>query len=790
MATLDEKLGRDKRFSFTSHAVAVDTFAVVDLQGFEAISKPYVFTLTLVSERADLDLDELLAKPAKLAIYSRLPGQPPVLYHGVLTEFTQLQQISNGWTFYQATLAPRMQRLALHQYSEVYLQPDVPHVVETVLKQAQLTLADYEFRLLRRDYKVLPFVCQFDETYLNFIHRWMEWRGIYYFFEQGPDREKLVFADTRTIHTAARGVVSYRPAEQLDTGARDESVQAFICTQRPMPRKVGVKEYDYHVASMELVGEAEVSSKGEGEIWHYGEHWWTQEWSAKLAELRAQELACRAKVFHGESTATGLKAGYLLDLTGHYRGDFNGQYLITEVRHEGSQAGTLLAGLGAAAGAVSQPREDHYRTTFAAIPGALQFRPERTTPRPKIHGLINAFIDAEGSGEYAEIDDQGRYKVQVPFDKTEKAAGKSSFWIRKASQYSGKDHGLHYPLHKGAEVLLGFENGDPDRPVIMGTVSNSEHPNVVTRDNQTQMVLHTAGGNRMQFEDLLDREYLHFSTPKAGTTLRMGTGPQSTVGAQAASNGTAFTGQDGFTFKTDANWNETVGGKKEATITGNTTTEIDGAYQETIKGQRNCTWGTPGLAASEAGQFIPGVSAVGPHVKSVAAHFQTTNQEMIWGGHSQTVMGNMSRTAIGTAHTDTYVAAGTTHLYVGGLLNVGAIQVQSFGQYLGAMAQKIQALGSKVESIATKIGVAATRIAAGNSRVEAYDLSAEMIEMNAQLAAMRLASMGTEVTDRSVGVSNSGVVVDESGSRVTRSLGVAIQDAPIMVNDAGVAFLG
>lgn len=655
MATFDDRLGREKRFSFVSTSVSPDTFAVVELEGVEAISRPYEFALTLASERADLDLDELLARPATVTIHSRVPGQPSMPYHGVLTECAQLHQVANKLTLYRAVLVPRLQRLALHQHSEVYLNQTIPQCVETLLKHESFNQADYEFRLTKTDYAVRAYACQFEETPLAFMNRTMEWRGMYYFFEQEDGKEKLIITDSKTIHVVSRGPLSYRPAQQLDVGLVDEYVQSMVCIQKQVPRKVGIREYNYDKATLEMVGEAEVSSKGAGEVWLYGENWFTPD-AEKLAGIRAEELSCRAKVFHGDGTATRLRAGYLMDLQGHYRQDFNMRYLITEVRHEGSQAGTLVAGLDTRNDTGVANRQDFYRTTFTAIPAALQFRPERATPKPKIHGLINAFVDAEGSGEYAEIDEHGRYKVQVPFDKTDKAAGKGSAWVRKASQYSGKDHGLHYPLHKGTEVLLGFENGDPDRPVIMGTVSNSQHPNMVTRENQTQTLLHTAGGNQMQFEDLAGREHIYFSTPKAKTSLHMGAGQT-----------------EGYDFKTDANWTEAEAGNKTVAVGGNNIVAVvghgieaiggdksegvTGDKSETVCGKKKVVIGKQIDLIKDAFAMIPlsGVISGALPAGKVTDALTPSLEQTVYGTDASTVIGKSTKAVIGIK-TDAFIA--------------------------------------------------------------------------------------------------------------------------------------
>ena len=86
--------------------------------------------------------------------------------------------------------------------------------------------------------------------------------------------------------------------------------------------------------------------------------------------------------------------------------------------------------------------------------------------------------------KYAEIDDLGRYKVILPFDQSGNAEGKASRWVRMAQPYAGANYGMHFPLHKGAEVLLTFVDGDPDRPIISGSVPNPDTMSPVTGGNQ------------------------------------------------------------------------------------------------------------------------------------------------------------------------------------------------------------------------------------------------------------------------------------------------------------------
>jgi hypothetical protein len=139
--------------------------------------------------------------------------------------------------------------------------------------------------------------------------------------------------------------------------------------------------------------------------------------------------------------------------------------------------------------------QPYYRNSFVAIPGDVQYRHPKITEKPRFNGTINARIDAEGSGQYAELDDQGRYKVRLPFDiNNAHKDGKASHWLRMAQPYAGENQGMHFPLHKNTEVLLTFIEGDPDRPIIASALPNPVSPSPVNSSNQTKSVIQTGRG--------------------------------------------------------------------------------------------------------------------------------------------------------------------------------------------------------------------------------------------------------------------------------------------------------
>jgi type VI secretion system secreted protein VgrG len=337
-----------------------------------------------------------------------------------------------------------------------------------------------------------------------------------------------------------------------------------------------LRDYNYRHPSLELKAEATVDADGHGDVYFYGEHFKTPEEGNHLANIRAEELLCRECVYNGESTAANFSAGYLFDMQDHYRASYNQKYLLVEVEHQGQQA---ISGLSGQDSALSRGEHQlEYSNRFTAIPADVQFRPERSAVKPKFFGTLNATVDASGNGEYAEIDDQGRYKVILPFDRSGIGGGRASRWIRMTQPYAGNGYGMHFPLHRGTEVLLTFVDGDPDRPIISGSVPNPETASPVNTANQTQSMIRTGGGNQFRLEDNAGGQQIHFSSPTEGSIISLG----------APNEGNLYMKTDGTSvMKVGSDSARTITGNEETTIKKNNTKTVDGDDTITInKGNR------------------------------------------------------------------------------------------------------------------------------------------------------------------------------------------------------------
>ena len=727
---------QEKKFEFRSQALPEDTFGVVRFRGAEGFSTCYQFEIDLVSKNTELDLTTVLKNPVTFTIL-REDGDIP--FHGILAQFEQLHEVDEH-VFYRAVLVPKLWWLTLTHHNQVLLNKTVPEIIEEVLEDGGLTSLDFELKL-QKDYSKWEYICQYRESHLNFVSRWMEREGMYYYFEQTEDSEKVIITDTKIAHTdmSEGKTMYYSPPSGLDEPQREEIIKTFICRQKMLPRTLNVKDYNYMTPSLEISGKADVSPDGRGNVYLYGNHFRTAKEGDALAEIRAEELLCQERRFHGESTIPYLRPGYLFDLEDHYRNDFNQKYLTVNLEHEGSQTAFLLAGIQRGLSEVEE--QPYYRNSFMAIPAGVQYRHESNTEKARFYGTMNARVDAAGSGQCAELDEHGRYKVILPFDLSGHENGKASAWLRMGQPYAVSDHGMHFPLHKGTEVMLSFIDGDPDRPLISSSVPNPEHPSVVTAVNQDHSTIKTSGGNEIDFTDEKDHERILLKSPCKDSMVKLGDAYKEKEGAV----------KKGFGVLSD----------------------LIGYKQTGIK-----------LGLGLVGLIIPSSGLSGSVDKGIQFNTSgglkidaTNKEESIGTGYSSTsvkgakfssVMGYSSRSV--TGYSDESVMGKRSQLMVGSHDET----IMGFKEYLVTKKDSIVGAATKVKATATKLAGKVTKLFGDKTQVGGEDI--EMREMTTEMSGEKTQMDGekTELSGETTTLSGettelSGETTELSGGTTTLS---------------------
>ncbi len=426
------------------------------------------------------------------------------------------------FSFFALRVVPRLHLLSLNRRLRVFRDKNVPQLLREILGHAEL-VEGQDFSIdLDAHYPSREFVVQYEESDLAFLARLTEQSGITFYFVTEDSRDVVRFVDSSVGVDVQRSIVH-------DPRRSGHGVHELRRRVSALPSAVRLDDYDYSRPMLALVADAKVQGGLGDEVYEYGPNYLSPEVGRHLARVRAEEIAAGRDVYQGVCSLPILFAGARVDVESAGRGTLG--LLITElegrfVAHDGGEVGGRV-----------------YDGRFHAIPASVPFRPARRTPRPHVRGLLTGTIDAAQKGEYAELDEHGRYRVKLLFDQSGLNDGHASLPIRMAQSHAGPGYGMHFPLRPGVEVLIAFVDGDPDRPVIAACVPNPLTPSPVTQTNATKNVIRTGSNNEIHLDDQKGAERIKLSTPRHSTVLQLGApnAPEEGIHLATEANFTAIT---------------------------------------------------------------------------------------------------------------------------------------------------------------------------------------------------------------------------------------------------------
>ncbi|MBS0857122.1 MULTISPECIES: type VI secretion system Vgr family protein [unclassified Tatumella] len=482
---------------------------VLNFHGREALSEPFEWRIEFTTLQLAISRQDTMLKYATLRMHSGRVVQ------GIITGFEYLKETADQ-SHFAVTISSRLSLLAYSRRCAVWQNVAVPELVEQILRSHGLEASDFEFRL-ERVYPVRELITQWRETDLQFIQRILAEDGIW--FRTGVNLttglDTVTFADSQRQYQF--GVqLPYRDPSALYDGAV-EAVWGARVWHHTVTGSVTTRDYNYRTAGTPMETTADVRTG----VATTGEHYrylvpYREAGDNTTSEPETESGACYARIHHEYalnnairlhlfSNASHLTPGMVLD-TGN-----------TEVPELKEGMVITLATFRAA-------RDTRLQVSVWGMPCSEQFcfRPQ-PVPRPLIAGTLTARVESdEKNALYAHLDEQGRYRVRLDFSREDAGPGYNYLWIRQAKPYAGETYGWHTPLIGGTEVGIAFDGGDPDRPYIAYALHDSEHPDVVTRNNRSQNILRTAGDNELRMEDQRQAEHITLSTPFGATALNQG----------------------------------------------------------------------------------------------------------------------------------------------------------------------------------------------------------------------------------------------------------------------------
>lgn len=512
------------RFSHSHHLLAVKGCEsapdVLAFEGDEALSKPFSYRIEFTSSDHAISKEMMLMKAASLTLQAPvdqgfgIKAQQPVrVIQGVVTGFERLGT-SKDETHYALTLQPRLALLDRSHQNAIYQDMSVPQIVEKILRERHSMRGQDFLFSLSKAYPRREQVMQYGEDDLHFITRLLGEVGIWFRFTTDTrlNIDVVEFYDGQQGYEKGLTLPSVPPSGQHSDGV--DAVWGMESHHNVVQQQVSTRDYNYRQATEDMntrVDATRGDSTTYGDAYHYADNYLTPgsaydrnpapESGAFFARIRHERYLNGQTRTRAITSCPTLSPGQVLKVTGgHEVAEVFAQGVVITAMHSHAR------------------RDEDFGVNFDGIPDGADFgfRPEPGS-RPVMAGTLPARVTSTtGNDTYGHIDKDGRYRVNMLFDRDNWETGFESLWVRQSRPYAGDTYGLHLPLLAGTEVAIGFEDGNPDRPYISGVLHDSAHGDHVTIRNYKRNVLRTPANNKIRLDDERGKEHIKVSTEYGG----------------------------------------------------------------------------------------------------------------------------------------------------------------------------------------------------------------------------------------------------------------------------------
>ena len=456
----------------------------------ERLGQPFEGVLDVIGGDSHVDLGKLLGTTVTVSV--PLPAGGTRHFSGVCLEARQTGGEGNAFA-YQLTMVPWLRLLALGSTGQIFQNKTVQQVLGDVFDG--LGFSDYDLSGIQGSLPTLDFCVQYNETFLNFVDRLTQKFGISYHAKHSDGGHRMIFADTGAVYVPVTDLydIIHYAANPADAAAGREHIHSWEPVQRMESGRFVLKDYAFTDPSANLEtrdSAGHAYPHGDLEMFEYPGGFQKKSDGDTLARIRLGVLTCGQSLIVGEGRCYGLSAGSTFQLKGHPRQDQNASYLTTAIDFSLEPAGGSGGGRGADAFACT--------CSFEAIPAGVDYRPKRTAFIPRIDGVQTAVVvgPAGQDPQVPYTDKYGCVKVQFRWDRNGQNDEQSSCWVRHKQVYAGSGWGATFLPTVGCEVVVAFEEGCPERPVVLGGVYNaSNKPPRDLPDHAVKTVIQDPAGN-------------------------------------------------------------------------------------------------------------------------------------------------------------------------------------------------------------------------------------------------------------------------------------------------------
>lgn len=539
---------QSKRLLKITTQLGADLVMLTELDGVDELSKPFLFKIKMVTDKPIADVKALLGTAVTLEFGNH--GMPEALrpFGGHFRRLVRTAKVNAAGTewVWEAEIVPQLWFMSLRTNMRVFQEQTFPNIVSTITGEHGMTSPT--LRATGFAGTQLDFCVQYRESDLDFLSRWMERFGWFYFHSHDTSQSKLVIGDANqhgeaVIDIDAYGLVSLTEDFSVRSGqwAHTEfDPMAYSTTTQTRPRKVGGdalktahERYDYPGAFIEK--SAQPGAMGLETV------------GRDLTDVAVEREEARHHLRRGTGFNPKVDAGRRVTLND---GETTVEALVTAVTHRARDYSHWTA----ADWGDKEPTSPFYENDFTCIPQSVPFRPEASTRRPVVDGSQAAKVTI--GGDNPDVDQYGRVKVGFHWGQQ-----MESTWVRVSQGWASRGFGQMHLPRTGDEVIVQFLEGDPDRPIVTGHVYNGKH-NVPfgVQGTHMQTGIRTSTNNQLRFDDKDGAEEVYIRAQKAllaevvdTATIKVGQGSgQGNRVTEIKNNDTLTLQQGNLTIKASA----------------------------------------------------------------------------------------------------------------------------------------------------------------------------------------------------------------------------------------------
>lgn len=605
----------DRNLFISSTSLGEDVLGVEQFQGTEQISSPFCFSAQLLSNDDNLSPKSLIGTDVTVSLV--LQDGSTRYFNGYISTLSGGVKVTRDARAYSAEIVPWFWFLTKRAGCRIFQSMSVVDIIQAILDECPIK--SYRMGSMLLNHPVRDYCVQYRETDFDFVSRLMEEEGIYYYFEHADGKHTMVLSDDISAYSPCPdSQIKYNPGTSADPCIKKWDHQFQYASGQFSQR-----DYNFTLPTNTLETESktivDLPHIKNFEVYDYPGEYETKGDGGVISKVRMEELEVPYEQAFAETEVGSLVVAGTFKVTEHNVDDENKpEWVVTEITHFATEPS--YRGDDSGLGSITRfdnpfsrkndniSEEDdaqgsifNYANRIACIPSSVVYRPARTTKKPMIHGSQTAVVVGP-SGDEIYTDEFGRIKVQFHWDREGKKDETSSCWVRVATTWAGKKWGAVHIPRIGQEVVVSFLEGDPDRPLVIGSVYNSDlMPPYDLPANKTQSGTKTRsskGGdtatyNELRFEDLKGSEeiYLHaekdFNTQVENDQF---TEVEHDQGIHVINNRTKVVDKDqaetvhgNKQIDVDGNHKEKVLKNQDITIGANRGVMVEGNLDETIK---------------------------------------------------------------------------------------------------------------------------------------------------------------------------------------------------------------